>query len=446
MTRKLIALAAAVCISGCTLSAKKEQSASSAVDITPVGAIANSGDRLPHSVAIALVPQGAGSIAYVRERRYENGLEQHIVLEGGSGENRIDISVEAESGTKSNYPVPLYKPSESGVRSEIVNRIPGVRMQISPAPMNNAYGPFGIAVGAMANGTRCVYAWQWIENVRSEKQQQGGFFKRIGMSSASSGSPASIRLRLCRANATADELASYMEALELGTPMSLERVWSGGPVSVEAGSGALRGNNVVGGGTGGRLESLVTSRPAPAPRAERPVAVRKDEPEEARPERRAPAPRKVVRRERREPVQRQEPVEQQQVVARPRNIPQPVQQVMPPQVTPLEASGQRFLAPLSQANVAPQYGARPMMQGQAAQGMVPNRGLDQSLPSAAYKGPTRNNSNQYVPPNMQGQQPATYIPSPSSRLDQNLPTAAYRGPNQATGSIKQWRPANQAQN
>ena len=109
----------------------KRQSASSAVDITPVGAIANSGDRLPHSVAIALVPQGAGSIAYVRERRYENGLEQHIVLEGGSGENRIDINVEAESGTKSNYPVPLYKPSEAGVRSEIVNRIPGVRMPVS---------------------------------------------------------------------------------------------------------------------------------------------------------------------------------------------------------------------------------------------------------------------------------------------------------------------------
>jgi hypothetical protein len=172
-------------------------------------------------IAVAQLPYGAGSIARVRERHYANGVTQEIVLSGGThGENRIDIAVQKSTGRAREALVPMGKPTEGGIKGEIAGRFPDVAMRIVNRAMQNSYGEYGLAIGRHADGTRCIFAWQWIDSVRGASPRGGGVRSLLG-----GGSPASVRVRLCRGDATADQLAAYVDGLEIGAPASLDRVW-----------------------------------------------------------------------------------------------------------------------------------------------------------------------------------------------------------------------------
>ncbi len=69
----------------------------------------------------------------------------------------------------------------------------GVPMRTSLIYVQNKYGPFGFATGIARSGDRCLYAWQHVERP---------LFLKAGA--------VGIRLRLCDAKASEQELLSVM--------------------------------------------------------------------------------------------------------------------------------------------------------------------------------------------------------------------------------------------
>ena len=100
------------------------------------------GNRALH-VVLAL-PEAAGRFKKLRETHFVNGTRQEIVLEAGKGvygENVIDVSVRTTDVRPAGARVlEIGKPSENGIKREILSRFPDVRMNIVTRPMRNRLG------------------------------------------------------------------------------------------------------------------------------------------------------------------------------------------------------------------------------------------------------------------------------------------------------------------
>jgi hypothetical protein len=250
-----------------------------------------------YTEAVMTLPEAAGSITNVRERNFSNGTRQEIILSADKsthGENVIDVSVatgpskEGETGE-----LQIGKPSERGVRNEILARFPDVRMGIVTRAMRNAYGPFGLAIGKHSDGARCIFAWQWIDDVRDVSSGQSGF-SRFGSLLSRRVSPVSIRIRLCRGDQTVDQMAGLIEGLRLGEASALDRILAMDRRNIESSSSALVVDASKSRGDVAPLpESLEAAISAPAAK---PAAVARQS---------APRPARVARRRRRKPSRRQ---------------------------------------------------------------------------------------------------------------------------------------------
>lgn len=272
MDRRLLVLPLIAALGACARSSSSETTgtvpARSNLETT-VTAVGGAGAT---QQPIVILPAEAGAVSAVREQSYSNGATQQISFASESralGENRVDISVltAGSPDQKVINGVPLWKPSESGVKSEILNRMPGVAMSIVNREFQNAYGPFGLAIGRMNDGARCIFAWQYINDLRVKTARAAT-------------SPALLRVRLCRANATVDELASYVQNMRIVVPDSFGAARAGPVLTDVRGGGAQTAS-------GGELDALVPVRrsapaarvaQAPAPRATRSRAKRAAEP------------------------------------------------------------------------------------------------------------------------------------------------------------------------
>ena len=305
---------------------------------------------IPETVAVEApssllfeLPAEMGVVAQVRERAYANGFRQEIALKGGErGENVVDISIEGPAGGAGALQV--SRPSEGGVRGEIIARFPGVAMRIVTKPMSNAAGPFGLAIGKAADGTRCVFAWQWIDDMRAPGGGGAAGFASLVSSRAA---PASVRVRLCRRNVTVDELAGLVQQMRSAGPAAVDRVLAGGARASSAGLAP----GVVGPGpradtiaVGPSLESALSGGAGPV----------------AAPAR-AAAPRKPTRRRR---------------AARDKKT-EPAQETVVPQSG--YAGGPRYMAPVPSGATGPGASMAPPSSG----------GFNPRLPAAAYRGPQR---------------------------------------------------------
>lgn len=92
------------------------------------------------------------------------------------------------------------KPSEAGIRAELLARFAETEMRVVSRPARNVYGPYGLAVGRRADGAGCLYAWQWID---------GAPAARLGAGAVS------LRVSLCRTRENLDALAGAMDHLRL---------------------------------------------------------------------------------------------------------------------------------------------------------------------------------------------------------------------------------------
>ena len=159
---------------------------------------------------VATLPEAAGDIGTVRTRDYVNGLRQDILLKGGAVrgiQNSITILARTDRRDSLDEQVPLYKPTEAAIRSELGGQFPHVAMQVAERDSHNSYGPYGLALGRTGNDVRCLYMWQWIDANRLPPD-------------AGVMGPVSVRVRLCQAATTFDAMASLVDHLAIGVPVA----------------------------------------------------------------------------------------------------------------------------------------------------------------------------------------------------------------------------------
>lgn len=185
-----------------------------AVEADPVvvGSVGEAAQPVPADNAFIRLSPAAGAVREVREQTYANGVSQRIMLAGDAA-NRMDVSIRVDGARQAATGIiPMQKPTQEGIRLELAERFPSVQMQVVARPMRNTYGPFGLAIGRGAGETRCIYAWQWIDDAGDLRSSNASVFKKLGAVTGNA-APASLRLRLCREGVTVDHLASAMSGI-----------------------------------------------------------------------------------------------------------------------------------------------------------------------------------------------------------------------------------------
>jgi hypothetical protein len=158
-------------------------------------------NEVPATRAIIVPPPGGPSIVAVLQRNFQNGVSQEIALSTASltpGQNAFYVTLATGSMPQSEIDDVLSLPplSQDRLQKEMDDRLPGVEMQTSLVYVQNKYGPFGFATGRSASGDVCLYAWQQIEPNEPAVFVPGGTI--------------SVRLRLCDAAATQEQLLRSM--------------------------------------------------------------------------------------------------------------------------------------------------------------------------------------------------------------------------------------------
>ena len=209
MYRVVVCIAFATGLSACSVSRPDEVAKVSLDQIAQAGPNKYrdsnaSADARIQQPAFATLPPEAGRIVRVSHKRSVEGVRQEIFFDQpapGLEESGIDLRIRTSNAVALDEPLRMTKPTEAGIRSEMSSQFPKMIMQVVDSSRSNAYGPYGLAVGRWANGTRCIYAWQWIDNLKSKLSGEGG--------------PASVRVRLCRKGVTLDQLASNVDHLQI---------------------------------------------------------------------------------------------------------------------------------------------------------------------------------------------------------------------------------------
>ena len=167
------------------------------------GAEAVLDSTVPIDAALASLPGSAGLVLSVRDTNFSNGLRQTIVLEGPAamaGENKIVVEALTPpmAGVAPGNDLRLASPSDADIQSELSKLFPGVAMQVSGDVERGPQGPFGYAAGR-SGGLNCLYAWEYLAPRRPLTLLEGA--------SGTGAYPASVRVRLCRAEPLANLLA-----------------------------------------------------------------------------------------------------------------------------------------------------------------------------------------------------------------------------------------------
>lgn len=164
---------------------------------------ANTGwTALGPAAALVRLPDVWGRAQSVSERRLNDGVAQEIMLRSAPslGRNHIAIAVSQNAGIANPGP---GKPTEAGIRAELASAFPDRTMRVVGLPRHNAFGPYGLAVASGPGRERCVYAWQWLD--RDDRR----IAERLGGS-------ASWRARICRSDATLDQIAADLDRIDVG--------------------------------------------------------------------------------------------------------------------------------------------------------------------------------------------------------------------------------------
>ncbi|MDI7862110.1 cellulose biosynthesis protein BcsN [Rhizobiaceae bacterium n13] len=153
--------------------------------------------------ALALPPAGGPAIVDIVERRYNNAVEQDILLFTAAatpGQNVMSVRMYGPVGAEHDGRSRLaYRPlQKTSMLSEIRRQFPGVSLRQSQLYLQNNYGPFSYAFGRGRDTDACLYAWQQVRSTDNERP----FFQNSGM--------IQVRLRLCDADATEEDLLTVM--------------------------------------------------------------------------------------------------------------------------------------------------------------------------------------------------------------------------------------------
>jgi hypothetical protein len=172
--------------------------------------------------AVLALPAAAGRAGKLTEKQFGNGWRQSVSLDGAkiAGDwNDLTIEIQSQPAAAGETgELRLAKPTEEGIRKEILARFPATPMRIVTRPQRNALGPFGLAIGAGEGSLRCAFAWQWLDNLpAAARGEKANFFNSGEMA-------ASIRMRLCRSGVSADDLALWYERLDVTDAKNVDRI------------------------------------------------------------------------------------------------------------------------------------------------------------------------------------------------------------------------------
>ncbi len=164
--------------------------------------------------ALARLPDEAGAVVTVTERREPDRLTQTIALSGDAataGTNRIRVVAATRD------PGRLRRPTEEAITAEMEAEFAGLDMRPSSRSITAAGGPIGVATGRSTEGATCVYAWQEID-ARPGRGPDGIF--------ASETVDVSVRVRLCRRDLSEDRAVALVEGLRLRPDVAPLGGWS----------------------------------------------------------------------------------------------------------------------------------------------------------------------------------------------------------------------------
>lgn len=160
---------------------------------------------LRSGMPLVLPPRAAGAVIGVDEHRKADSFTQVIALAGDPGtrgENTVTVTVTRDGLAPRIEPADLY--------AEMADHVPaGMSMALDSADRDNVFGVFGAATGS-EGPLSCLYGWQsvnladpWISGRASSIFRESHAM--------------SIRVRLCRTQVGAAELAAVMTGLQSGT-------------------------------------------------------------------------------------------------------------------------------------------------------------------------------------------------------------------------------------
>jgi hypothetical protein len=227
MTRKLLLVAPLLgWLAGCNTGASSNPSLDMMAQAAPPAAAltrAAPPRAADIDAALARLPEAAGAVKAVRERYYPNGYSQDIALEsdapaGAAGNNggvsHVAVAIQNSRAFSSNEKVPVWKPGEAGIKEELAREFPNLPMRVVVnGGYENRQGRFGLAIARDGEALRCIYAWQYVDDARRAFVHG----ERIPLSGADA-APAAVRVKLCRADSTVDELVAQVKALTVEIP------------------------------------------------------------------------------------------------------------------------------------------------------------------------------------------------------------------------------------
>ena len=154
--------------------------------------------EVPAVNSFARLPAGGPAIITVLEKRFKDAIVRKSILATNSrvsGQNFLTVTLYGPVGYVTVDDNALGEDSihPTQIAREFEWYLFGVPMETSLIYIQNKYGPFGFATGIARTGDRCLYAWQHVERP---------LFLKAGA--------VGIRLRLCDAKATEQELLSVM--------------------------------------------------------------------------------------------------------------------------------------------------------------------------------------------------------------------------------------------
>jgi hypothetical protein len=164
------------------------------------------GNTVPSDQAIAVPPPGGPAIVTVLQHNYSNAVVQDIFLFTSAatpGQNVLRVTVFGPVGPDDRGSLGYASIRDSDINSEMRRQFPGVVMVRNGDFLQNHLGPFGYALGRGRSGDTCLFAWQQI---RSSQNARAAFVNRGTIQ---------VRLRLCDARATEQQLLSVMYGITI---------------------------------------------------------------------------------------------------------------------------------------------------------------------------------------------------------------------------------------
>ena len=152
--------------------------------------------------ALVVPPPGGPAVTGVIEHRSRGAIVQEVHLSTSShvpGENAFDVTYfgPVAAAGASNDPPRDEPVALAAVSTHMRSAFPGVPMHVSSYFVQNAYGPFGYAVGRSRQDL-CLYAWQ---RIRARENAPRLFGERGTIQ---------VRLRYCKTGASEAELLNAM--------------------------------------------------------------------------------------------------------------------------------------------------------------------------------------------------------------------------------------------